>query len=335
MLAHEITHVTQRHLARFIEDAKSRQTKTLGAIVGSVVLALINPTLGMAALNATLALNLQNTINYTRSDELEADHIGIDLLYRAGFDPNQMAEFFSKLTSGSYRRIPRYPQVKVQENINFYFAKARIFVRFSKNSGDFCVEHFSELLKKNELQHRYNKNYLLYGLTLAYIQNRDYANAKKAFDRIEQTYRTNLFILDTFSDLELLRGNASEVIRVLTDRLKYTPKSPTVNLNLAIAYMNAKQHRKAVTLLKELSKSHPKNLLIQDLLTDCYKALGMKKEYYIASGSKYALVSDYNRSNMYYNYAYQFATTKLDKAKINAMIVQNEQSRKSDAQFEN
>ena len=287
MLAHEITHVTQRHLARFIEDAKSRQTKTLGAIVGSVVLALINPALGMAALNATLALNLQNTINYTRSDELEADHIGIDLLYRAGFDPNQMAEFFSKLTSGSYRRIPqnlidhpipevrvadarsrafRYPQVKVQENINFYFAKARIFVRFSKNSGDFCVEHFSELLKKNELQHRYNKNYLLYGLTLAYIQNRDYANAKKAFDRIDQTYRTNLFILDTFSDLELLRGNASEVIRVLTDRLKYTPKSPTVNLNLAIAYMNAKQHRKAVTLLKELSKSHPKNLLIQDLL---------------------------------------------------------------------
>ena len=356
VLAHEITHVTQRHLARFIEDAKSRQTKTLGAIVGSVVLALINPALGMAALNATLALNLQNTINYTRSDELEADHIGIDLLYRAGFDPNQMAEFFSKLTSGSYRRIPqnlidhpipevrvadarsrafRYPQVKVQENINFYFAKARIFVRFSKNSGDFCVEHFSELLKKNELQHRYNKNYLLYGLTLAYIQNRDYANAKKAFDRIDQTYRTNLFILDTFSDLELLRGNASEVIRVLTDRLKYTPKSPTVNLNLAIAYMNAKQHRKAVTLLKELSKSHPKNLLIQDLLTDCYKALGMKKEYYIASGSKYALVSDYNRSNMYYNYAYQFATTKLDKAKINAMIVQNEQSRKSDAQFEN
>ena len=87
--------------------------------------------------------------------------------------------------------------------------------------------------------------------------------------------------------------------------------------------------------LKELSKSHPKNLLIQDLLTDCYKALGMKKEYYIASGSKYALVSDYNRSNMYYNYAYQFATTKLDKAKINAMIVQNEQNRKSDAQFEN
>ena len=51
VLAHEITHVTQRHLARFIEDAKSRQTKTLGAIVGSVVLALINPTLGMAALN--------------------------------------------------------------------------------------------------------------------------------------------------------------------------------------------------------------------------------------------------------------------------------------------
>ena len=63
VLAHEITHVTQRHLARFIEDAKSRQTKTLGAIVGSVVLALINPTLGMAALNATLALNLQNTID--------------------------------------------------------------------------------------------------------------------------------------------------------------------------------------------------------------------------------------------------------------------------------
>ena len=191
VLAHEITHVTQRHLARFIEDAYSRQTKTIGAIVGSIVIALINPVIGMAALNATLALNIQNTINYTRSDELEADHIGIDLLYRAGFDPGEMAVFFNKLTSMGRRTIPanlidhpipevrvadarsramRYPPVKTDENINFYFAKARIFVRFSENSADFCVELFTRLLEKNQNSGRYNRSYLLYGLTLAYIK---------------------------------------------------------------------------------------------------------------------------------------------------------------------
>ena len=355
VLAHEITHVTQRHLARFIEDAYSRQTKTIGAIVGSIVIALINPVIGMAALNATLALNIQNTINYTRSDELEADHIGIDLMYRAGFDPGEMAVFFNKLTSMGRRTIPanlidhpipevrvadarsramRYPPVKTDENINFYFAKARIFVRFSENNADFCVEHFTRLLEKNQNSGRYNRSYLLYGLTLAYIKKNDYTNARRYFNMIGAEYRNNLFMLDTFSDLELLKNNTSEVIRVLTERLKFTPRSPTIILNLAVAYIKANNAKKALKLLEDLAKQQPDNLLVQDLLSDCYKSLRMKMEYYISLGKRFALVSDYTKSNMNYNYAYQYAKTRLDKAKINALIVLNEQNRKSDAQFE-
>lgn len=356
VLAHEITHVTQRHLARFIEDAYSRQAKTLGAIVGSIVLTMINPTIGMAALNATLALNIQNTINYTRSDELEADHIGIDLLYRAGFDPNQMAVFFNKLTSNYYHKIPqnlidhpipevrvadarnralRYPPSKVSENINFYFAKARIFVRYSTNDADFSIKHFSTLLEKNNSTNRYNRNYLLYGLCLAYIEKKDYSNALKYYSQISNEYKDNLFMLDTFADLELLRNNTSEVIRVLKDRLKYTPKSPTILVNLAVAYLKANQAKEAIKLLQFLTKNDPKNLMVLDLQVDCYKALNMKLEYYTALGKRYALVSDYTKSNLNFNYAYQYAMSKLDKAKINALIVLNEQNRKSDAQFEN
>ena len=147
-------------------------------------------------------------------------------------------------------------------------------------------------------------------------------------------YRNNLFMLDTFSDLELLKNNTSEVIRVLTERLKFTPRSPTIILNLAVAYIKANNAKKALKLLEDLAKQQPDNLQVQDLLSDCYKSLRMKMEYYISLGKRFALVSDYTKSNMNYNYAYQYAKTRLDKAKINALIVLNEQNRKSDAQFE-
>jgi len=63
VLAHEISHVTQRHLARRLESQKRSQPLTTAGMISGVLLALVNPTIGFAALTTTIAASKQLSIN--------------------------------------------------------------------------------------------------------------------------------------------------------------------------------------------------------------------------------------------------------------------------------
>ncbi|MCV5662768.1 M48 family metalloprotease, partial [Escherichia coli] len=90
VVAHEIAHVTQRHLARSMEDQARRSPATLAALAGALLLSIASPEAGMAAITAATAGNMQSQINYTRSNEKEADRFGIATLAKAGFDVQAM-----------------------------------------------------------------------------------------------------------------------------------------------------------------------------------------------------------------------------------------------------
>lgn len=94
VVAHEIAHITQRHLARSMEEQARRSPATVAALVGSLLLAIAAPEAGIAAIHATTAGAMQSSINYTRSNEKEADRFGIDTLAKSGFDVSAMPRFF-------------------------------------------------------------------------------------------------------------------------------------------------------------------------------------------------------------------------------------------------
>lgn len=98
VLGHEISHVTQRHIVRAVEAAqKDRLPIMLGMLAGIVIGATGNGDAVQAAVAGGSGLMQQRQINFTRGSEQEADRIGIQLLARAGFDPNAMANFFSRM----------------------------------------------------------------------------------------------------------------------------------------------------------------------------------------------------------------------------------------------
>ncbi|MFQ3338840.1 MAG: putative Zn-dependent protease, partial [Colwellia sp.] len=108
VIAHEISHVTQRHLARRLESQSQTQSLTMAAMLSSILLTLVNPTVGMAALSASMAVSQQASINYTRGNEQEADRVGIALLASSNFDPQGAASFFSKMST-KYRYASKPP----------------------------------------------------------------------------------------------------------------------------------------------------------------------------------------------------------------------------------
>jgi predicted Zn-dependent protease len=99
VLAHEIAHVTQRHIARAIQ-AQGRQGIASGAALLAAILvgmATGSPDAMQAGIAIAQGAAAQQQINFTRANEYEADRIGISLLASAGFDPNAMPDFFETL----------------------------------------------------------------------------------------------------------------------------------------------------------------------------------------------------------------------------------------------
>ena len=126
VVAHEIAHVSQRHVLRAIERAKKDQVPILLAMVGMIVASQAAAddnrgrgnddsaaNAGAAAVAGAMGLMQQRQIVYTRSNESEADRIGIQTLASAGYDPEGMADFFERMQrttrgdSGGYQ-LPDY-----------------------------------------------------------------------------------------------------------------------------------------------------------------------------------------------------------------------------------
>lgn len=100
-MAHEIAHVRLHHLYNMIEHQKQMRIPMIASMLASIALGVINPTLGTGAFMASVSGFAQDSINFTRANEKEADRIGIDMLIKSGLDPRAMASFFRKMQENS------------------------------------------------------------------------------------------------------------------------------------------------------------------------------------------------------------------------------------------
>lgn len=98
VLAHEISHVSQRHIARQMEAQAGNQLALIAAMLAGVIAASSgNGEVANAAIVGATAGHAQAQLNYTRAHEREADRLGFELLQKAGFDTSAMASFFARM----------------------------------------------------------------------------------------------------------------------------------------------------------------------------------------------------------------------------------------------
>jgi predicted Zn-dependent protease len=203
VLAHEIAHVTQRHIARAIH-ANSRQSLMSTAIMLGAILAGAAGA-GSDVVQGGIAVaqgsQAQAQINFTRSNEHEADRIGIEALADAGFDPQGMASFFeviSRQTGSGEFKVPEflrthpvssariaesrsrardYPAVRSNDSKNYGVARARLLVARQKTAED-AVEYFE----------RQNYEFMTvaqrYGLAVAYTRDGEHVKANRIFEEL-------------------------------------------------------------------------------------------------------------------------------------------------------
>lgn len=312
VLAHEIAHVTQRHLARRQQAAAQQAPLTLAGIVGSILLAMVSPEAMMASMMATTAGSQQAMINYTRGNEQEADNIGMNVLATAGYDPYAASEFFAKLqdkiryktaipqflvthplpdsrVTDARLRAHQYEKKFYTDSLDFLLVKNRIQTRFSSNHKNLVAIYEDKVKSARGNRLFANK----YGLALAYLDNKDLDKAEQILLELDQQAPGNLFLLDTFSDLSIAKGEPEAFIPKLKKAFEMRPNNAVVTLNYASVLLEADKVNEAIQLLEYYLLAKPNEFLATQILRSAYKKSNNMAKYHATSAEYFALVSNY------------------------------------------
>ncbi|WP_270222253.1 beta-barrel assembly-enhancing protease [Kosakonia cowanii] len=308
VMAHEISHVTQRHLARAMEDQKSSAPLTWAGALGSILLAMASPQAGMAALTGTLAGTRQGMISFTQQNEQEADRIGIQVLQRAGFDPQAMPTFLEKLLdqsryssrppeillthplpesrlSDARNRANQMRPVVVQSSESFYMAKARTLGMYNSGRNQLTDDLLDSWAKGNVREQRAAQ----YGRALKAMEAKDFAGAQKLLQPLLSADANNAWYLDLATDIDLGLNKSGEAIKRLNSA-SVLKNNPVLQLNLANAYLQGGQPAQAAQILNRYTFTNKDDINGWDLLAQTEAALGNRDQELAARAEGQALI---------------------------------------------
>jgi len=209
VVAHEIAHVTQRHIYRSYEASSRMSLPAAAAMVAAIIIATQAPEVGLGALSAIQAGSLQMQIDFTRDNEQEADRIGIRILERSGFDPLSMPAFFEKLQlasryygegapeflrthpvtssriSDTRGRAEKYPYRQVPDSQTYRLIKAKLRIGSENTKLNDLVVYFTNKVNQGTAEQRAA---MQYGLGLTFIKKQQYDKAEEIFQNLHQRY---------------------------------------------------------------------------------------------------------------------------------------------------
>ncbi|RLA35552.1 MAG: hypothetical protein DRR15_07305 [Gammaproteobacteria bacterium] len=277
VLAHEVAHVTQRHIARAIHASQRRSILSTAMMLG-VILATAAGGLDGDAIQGAIAVTqgtaAQGQINFTRSNEYEADRVGISALADSGFDPQGMASFFeviSRNTSPSQSQIPAFLQthpvssariaetrarardyapVHTTDSVNYGIAKVRLEVA-GKRTPEAAVEYYER--ERYEFQSDTER----YGRALAYMRDGRYREANRIFEdlanREPEVIAYHIGLADSQLELELI----AEAIESYERARNLFPRNMPLVIHYAEALLKLGQAELAHDMLLDLLNNAP------------------------------------------------------------------------------
>ncbi len=109
VMAHEIGHVSQRHIARMIGNQRQDSLLPMAGLLLAALAMRTSPDLSAAAMLGGTGLAAQRQLSFGRDAEREADRVGLQILRNTGFELNGMVSFFGRLQNASRNRSDNLP----------------------------------------------------------------------------------------------------------------------------------------------------------------------------------------------------------------------------------
>ena len=309
VMAHEIAHVTQRHHARQYEQGTSN-VPVIAAIIAAIVLGSQGSDVGQAALASVAADSAQNQINFTRSNEKEADRIGINLLINAEFNPHGMAAFFDTLDKQSRfygdstpeflrshpvnpariadarHRAHKYPNTLSANSIEYDLIRTRLKVLASDNKAQ-LLNSFSKRLKQGTYQ---NKEAARYGYALALHANQKYKKALAETQLLLNQDPERIAYNILKAQIETDAKQYTKAIKTLKKLLTIYPGNNNINLIYAETLLKANKIKLAYEILQTQNHSSTKTPKRYKLLSETQAKLNKTAESHQSLAEHYYLL---------------------------------------------
>ena len=311
VIAHEIAHVTQDHLARMVAAQSQSYWPTMAALALALLASRSNPNVASAAIASTQAYSIQNQLNYSRDYEREADRLGYEMLTRAGFDPRAMSTFFERLQRANRfydSSAPAYLRThplttdriadmearsesaqyhQVQDSLEFQLVRARL--RAQENTPADAVLTARNTLKEKRYS---NETAARYGLVSALLRAREFREAEAEVQKLPTGKNSDPMILQLAAYSAFTAGNLALALQRYQAASDAYPGYRPLQYGYIAALLSAGRNRDALARVDGQLALYPLDRRLWRLAAQTHAQLGHRLLSHRAQAEAAALSGD-------------------------------------------
>lgn len=274
VMAHEIAHVAQRHYSRSQEAFKGQGLLALaGIIVGAAIASQADSDVGSAVMLGTQAALMDKQLSYSRNQEREADRIGMQFMYAAGYNPQSMADYFETMHRATSRvsflpdfwlthplttermsearlRANQLPQVKSK----IYDLDFDILKWYTQVVSNQATE-----IQLQALANRKNIAGLL-ALSKFYLMQGDYTQAQSNLDLVKIKLKSHILVPLIQTDIYLGQNKFDQAYDSISSLQKTMPENRALSYKLAEVLIRQGKIDQAQTLVQRFIRKNQRDI---------------------------------------------------------------------------
>ena len=274
VMAHEIAHVAQRHYSRSQEAFKGQGLLALaGILVGAAIASKADGDVGSAVMLGTQAALMDKQLSYSRNQEREADRIGMQLMYSAGYNPQSMADYFETMHRETSRvsflpdfwlthplTTERMSEARLRAN-QLPKVKSKIY------DLDFEILKLYTLVISNQatetqLQAFANQKNTAAQLALSkfYLERGDYTQAQANLDLVKAKLKYHVLVPLIQTDIYLGQNKFDQAYSSINFIQKTMPENRALSYKLAEVLIRQGQAGQAQTLVQRFIHKNQRDI---------------------------------------------------------------------------
>jgi predicted Zn-dependent protease len=310
VLAHEVTHITQRHIPRMMAESRRTTLPAMAALLAAILLGgSKNASAGVVVTTAAMA---QQQLNFTRAYEQEADRIGMALLARASFDPKGMPSFFERMhalnrinetnlpeflrthpiTSNRIAeardRAEQLPEQHARDSDDYLHVHAKLRALAPGNDAEIVREFRQNLAQENFR----NAPAERYGYAVVLLRQRDYDSARAEAAKLVAHNPDRIYYRILQARIEMEASATARALELYAQAHKRAPTHAALSRYYAETLLQAKQPQRAFQLLSATVRRTKDDPTLYRLLGQAAGAIKNDLEAHKAMAEHYYLNGD-------------------------------------------
>jgi len=268
VLSHELAHLSQRHFARNVLNAKDRSLTSSLAMISSIALALIsnNPQ----AMIVGQAFLQTQSLRYSRLFEKEADRVGFANLVRAGYNPKSMGEMFENMndlrklsgeTPPEFLLTHPLSSSRINDALNaaeglsdegtkkdsleYSLIKSRLSVLYESIPVQ-SIRYFTAKIGEQETDSN------IYGLALAYSANSNFDDSLSLINLLISKYPKNLFLNTSKVEILMEAKRYNKALKLVNEFLEISPKNYPLTINKSKVLLEMSRFFESEEIIRDL-----------------------------------------------------------------------------------